>query len=49
MISTNKFDKRDLITGQKDIKAFRELFGEIKDARTIVNNMQALSSNFCKR
>ena len=45
MISTNKFDKRDLITGQKDIKAFRELFGEIKDARrTIVNNMQALSS-----
>ena len=45
MISANKFDKRDLITGQKDIKAFRELFGEIKDARrTIVNNMQALSS-----
>ena len=45
MISTNKFDKRDLITSQKDIKAFRELFGEIKDARrTIVNNMQALSS-----
>ena len=45
MISANKFDKRDLITGQKDIKAFRELFGEIKDARrTIVNNMQAMSS-----
>jgi hypothetical protein len=45
MISANKFDKRDLITDQKDIKAFRELFGEIKDARrTIVNNMQALSS-----
>ena len=45
MISTNKFDKKDLITGQKDSKAFRELFGEIKDARrTIVNNMQAMSS-----
>ena len=45
MISANKFDKRDLITSQKDIKAFRELFGEIKDARrTIVNNMQAMSS-----
>ena len=44
-ISTNKFDPQDLITGQKDIKAFRELFGEIKDARrTIVNNMQAMAS-----
>ena len=44
-ISANKFDPTDLITGQKDIKAFRELFGEIKDARrTIVNNMQAMSS-----
>ena len=44
-IATNKFDKRDLVTGQKDIKAFRELFGEIKDARrTIVNNMQAMAS-----
>ena len=45
MISTNKFDPKDLITGQKDLKAFRELFGEIKDARrTIINNMQAMSS-----
>ena len=44
-ISTNKFDPQDLITGQRDIKAFRELFGEIKDARrTIVNNMQAMAS-----
>lgn len=44
-ISANKFDKKDLITGQKDIKAFRELFGEVKDARrTIVNNMQAMSA-----
>ena len=44
-ISTNKFDKRDLITGQQDLKAFRELFGEIKDARrTIVNNMQAMAT-----
>ena len=45
MISTNKFDPKDLITGQRDLKAFRELFGEIKDARrTIINNMQAMSS-----
>jgi len=45
MISTNKFDPKDLITGQKDLKAFRELFGEIKDARrTIINNMQTMSS-----
>ena len=45
MITTNKFDPSDLITGQKDLKAFRELFGEIKDARrTIVNNMQAMAS-----
>ena len=44
-ISANKFEPTDLITGQKDIKAFRELFGEIKDARrTIVNNMQAMAS-----
>ena len=44
-ISANKFEPTDLITGQKDIKAFRELFGEIKDARrTIVNNMQAMSA-----
>tara|TARA_X000001388_G_scaffold52760_1_gene38517 strand:+ start:816 stop:4604 length:3789 start_codon:yes stop_codon:yes gene_type:complete len=44
-ISFNKFDKKDLITGQKDLKAFRELFGEIKDARrTITNTMQSLSS-----
>jgi hypothetical protein len=44
-ISANKFDKKDLITGQRDIKAFRELFGEVKDARrTIVNNMQAMSA-----
>ena len=45
MISTNKFDPQDLITGQKDLKAFRELFGEIKDARrTIINNMQSMAS-----
>jgi hypothetical protein len=45
MISTNKFDPKDLITSQKDLKAFRELFGEIKDARrTIINNMQAMSA-----
>ena len=45
MISTNKFDPKDLITGQRDLKAFRELFGEIKDARrTIINNMQAMSA-----
>jgi hypothetical protein len=44
-ISANKFDPKDLITGQRDIKAFRELFGEVKDARrTIVNNMQAMSA-----
>ena len=44
-ISANKFDPKDLITGQRDIKAFRELFGEIKDLRrTIVNNMQAMAS-----
>jgi hypothetical protein len=45
MISTNKFDPQDLITGQRDLKAFRELFGEIKDARrTIINNMQSMAS-----
>ena len=45
LITTNKFDKKDLITSQQDLKAFRELFGEIKDARrTIVNNMQAMSA-----
>ena len=45
LISMNKFDKQDLITGQKDLKSFRELFGEIKDARrTIVNNMQSMAS-----
>ena len=45
MVSTNKFDPQDLITGQKDLKAFRELFGEIKDARrTIINNMQSMAS-----
>ena len=44
-ISQNKFDAKDLIKSQKDVKAFRELFGEIKDARrTIINNMQALAS-----
>jgi len=45
LVTTNKFEPTDLITSQKDLKAFRELFGEIKDARrTIVNNMQAMSA-----
>ena len=43
--SIGKFEPTDLITSKQDIKAFRELFGEIKDARrTIVNNMQTMSS-----
>ena len=43
-ISQNKFDPKDLVKSQKDVRAFRELFGEIKDARrTVVNNMQALA------
>ena len=43
-LTGDKFDKKDLIKGEPDLKAFRELFGEVKDARkTIVNTMQSLA------
>ena len=42
---SNKFEPGDLIQSKADIKTFRKLFGEIKDARgTIINTMEDLAN-----
>ena len=44
-ITANKFEKGALFQKKEDVQAFRDLFGEMKDARrTIVNSMKDLSS-----
>ena len=43
-LTGDKLTPKDLIKNQKDLKAFKELFGEVKDARkTVVNTMQNLA------
>tara|TARA_R100001443_G_scaffold109_1_gene427 strand:- start:1505 stop:5284 length:3780 start_codon:yes stop_codon:yes gene_type:complete len=43
-LTGEKLTPKDLIKNQKDLKAFKELFGEVKDARkTVVNTMQNLA------
>jgi len=43
-LTGEKLTPKDLIKNEKDLKAFKELFGEVKDARkTVVNTMQNLA------
>ena len=43
-LTGDKLTPKDLIKNQTDLKAFKELFGEVKDARkTVVNTMQNLA------
>ena len=43
-LTGEKLTPKDLIKNQTDLKAFKELFGEVKDARkTVVNTMQNLA------